>query len=142
MDHQLRLSERDGSVNLLLRYRAGLVSLQTMKRLAVCGNRDAAAILGFRKKVRPHLLAVLKVMMRDCPERVTQILQRRVAVTEFTHPKRSPTYRWMRKGSRLWSDTRILRSESHFLLAKNLISYGMPGFWWVGRELCKLGRIL
>jgi hypothetical protein len=141
MDHQLRLAERDGSINLVLRYRAGLVSHQTMKRLAVCGNREAAAILGFRKKPKPHLLAVLKVMLKDCPERITQVLNRRIVVTEFTHPKRSPKYRWMRKG-RLWSDFRILRSEPHFLLAKNLISFGMPGFWWVGKELCKLGRVL
>lgn len=146
MDQQLRSSERDGSVNLLLRYRAGLVSHQTMKRLAVCGNPDAAIILGFRKKIKPHLVAVLKVMLRDCPERVTQLLQRRIVVTEFTRTKPTSAYKWMKiphpHHPNTFSRSRWNRSEPHFLLAKSLISYGMPGFWWLGRELCKLGRVL
>jgi len=120
-----------------------MITSQTMKRLAVCGNPDAAIILGFRRKIKPHLLAVLKVMMLDCPERVTQVINRRIVITEFTHPKRNPSYKWM-KNTPTWKNSVGLyaRHEPHFLMARKLVGYGMPGFWWVGRELCKLGRVL
>jgi len=153
MDQELRASERDGSTNLLLRYRAGMISVLTMKRLAVCGNPDAARILGFRRKPKPHLLAVLKVMLADCPERVTQVVSRRIAVTKFTHPKSHPKYKWLTKApwnmpersspeSRRALPLMFSRSELHFVMARSLVGYGMPGFWWLGKELCKLGKVL
>jgi hypothetical protein len=146
MDQELRASERDGSTNLLLRYRAGMISVRTMKRLAVCGNQDAARILGFRRKAKPHLLAVLKVMLADCPDRVAQVANRVVAVKEFTHPKLAPKYKWMKRRScpesRRALPLLFSRMEPHFVMARSLVGYGMPGFWWLGKELCKLGKVL
>lgn len=147
MDQRLRLAERDGTINLRLRLQAGLVSLQTIKRLAVCGNKEAQMLLGFRRKPKVHLISVLKVMLKDCPDRVQSVIDRRGRVTLFTkhgNRRRPPNYKWLRQGSLPGGPAyrKYTRSEPHFELARRLVGYGMPGFWWLGREMCKLGRVL
>lgn len=176
MDSTVRARERHEAPRITDMLRDGRLTLKDVKRMAVCGNRDAQRFLGFTRKPKVELRHVLKAMMSNCPEMVRMVLDRVQTVeringglvqrrardgsvlgVEHARPKRSPRYatihcrgespdgwhsqsvegtfkcRWCGMRYVSWQ----LRSTVFGVV---LTAMRMPGFWWLGRELAKMGR--
>lgn len=145
-DAAMRAQERaEGAPRLIDLLRTGRVTIRNVKRMAVCGNKEAQTILGFTRKPKVKFFHVLRVMVVDCPERVDVLrkMQKPWTGKRTKHCLKMPNY-----------STKWLGHQFRFMLVHGfcrLLYVGNdggsschipPGHWWLGRELAKMGRSL